>query len=371
MRRVAFAFLVVLALAGCDPVAGSVDGKPPPGGWPQPAAGRLTSDMCGLLTKADYARLGHVRQPSLWDTVGGGSSSLDCRYRSNDELTLTLLPTAEYAEYVFATGLQEHKDDLTQAHRTSGLANDVVGPADESWYDRSLGSTDPTPEPHEIRVRRGALILGIVLSGVKGKSEKDPRDVLTQLSNLVLRRLPHVGAQDVGTNHKIEYEVVGGGRAATLTWEDYTDFNHSGSLSNPRLPWVRTIQMAVSPGAAASPMSLSVRASSPGKKVGCQITVDGTPVAADGMRKGYAHCESPFPDQPGFSDGSPAQPASTGPLEAGPPRPFRAEPAGMSSVSDRAGYGFATTGTDKSPWRRSAGGPSLPARSGTSPGGPG
>ena len=320
MRRVVFAFLLTLALAGCDPLAGSPAGEPPPGGWPQPAAGRLNSDLCGLLTKADYARLGHIRQSSMWSTVADGGDSLACQYRSNDELTLTLLPTAAYAEYVFATGLREHKDDLTRAHRTPGLADDVVGPADESWYDRSLGSTDPTPEPHEIRVRRGALIVGVMLSGVRGKTEKDPRDVLIELSNLVLRRLPHVGAQDVGTNHKIEYEVVGSGRAATLKWEDYTGFTHSGSLSNPRLPWLRTIPMAVFPGAAASPLSLSVRASSPDKKVGCQITVDGTPVAADGMRKGHAYCESAFPDQPDMSDGgdgSPAQPASTGPRGAG------------------------------------------------------
>ena len=337
MRRVSFAFLVALALAGCDPVAGSVGGEPPTGGWPQPAAGRLTSDMCGLLTKADYARLGHVRQPSMWSTIAGGGNSLNCQYRSNDELTLALLPTAQYAEYVFSTGLREHKDGLVQAHRTSGLADDVVGPADESWYDRSLGSTDPTPEPHEIRVRRGALIVGIVLSGVKGKTEKDPRDVLTELSNLVLRRLPHVGAQDVGTNHEIEYEVVGSGRAATLTWEDYTDFEHSGSLSNPRLPWLRTIQMAVPPGAVASPVILSVRASSPDKKVGCQITVDGTPVAADGMKKGHAYCESPFPDEPnssdGSGDGSQAQPASTDPFQAGPHTAVPVTAAGQGSGS--------------------------------------
>jgi hypothetical protein len=315
MRRVVFAFLVALALAGCDPVGGSAGGEPPPGGWPQPAAGQLTSDMCGLLTKADYNQLGHVRQPSMWGTVASENNSLDCQYRSNDELTLTLTPTAEYARYVFATGLEEHKGDLTRAHLTSDLAADVVGPADESWYDRSLGSTDPTPEPHEIRLRRGALIVSIVLGGVRGRTEKDPREVLTELSNLVLRRLPHVGAKDVGTNHKIEYEVVGSGRAATLEWEDYTGFKHGGSLSKPRLPWVRTVQMAVRPGAMASNASLSVRASSPNAKVGCQIIVDGTPVAADGMRQGNAFCESPLPDRPdssdgGGDDGSPAQPAS-------------------------------------------------------------
>ena len=339
MRRVAFAFLVALALAGCDPVAGSTGGEPPPGGWPQPAAGRLTGGMCGLLTKADYAGLGHVRQPSMWDTVAGGGNSLDCQYRSNDELKLTLLPTAEYAAYVFATGLQQHKDGLAQVHRASGLADDVVGPADESWYDRSLGSTDPTPEPHEIQVRRGALIVGIVLGGVKGKTEKDPRDVLTELSNLVLRRLPHVGTQDVGTNHTIEYEVVGSGRAATLTWEDYTDFENNGSPSRPRLPWVRTIRVAALPGAATDPMSLSVRASSPDKKVGCQITVDGTPVAADGMRKGHAYCESPFPDQPDSSDdggdGRPAQPASTDPFKAEPPTAVPVMAAGQGAGSGR------------------------------------
>jgi hypothetical protein len=324
MRRVVLAFLVSLALVGCDPVAGSSGSsgdEPPPGGWPQPAGERLTSAMCGLLTKADYARLGHVRQPSMWGTVASKSNSLDCQYRSNDELTLTLLPTAEYATYVFATDLQAHKDGLAKAHRTPALAGDVVGPADESWFDRGLGSTDATPEPHEIRVRRGGLIVGIVLSGVRGKTEKDPRSELTELANLVLRRLPHVGAKDTATTHKIEYEVVGSGRAATLEWEDYTDVQHGGILSKPRLPWLRTISVAAAPDTVPSPLSLHVRASSPGKKVGCMITVDGTPVAADGMRKHVADCESAFPDPSGGGDDdtSPVQPASfpsrSGPIE--------------------------------------------------------
>jgi hypothetical protein len=84
-------------------------------------------------------------------------------------------------------------------------------------------------------------------------------------------------------------------------------------------------------------VSLSVRASSPDKKVGCQITVDGTPVAADGMRKGHAYCESPFPGQPDFSDGSgdgsPAQPASTGPFKAGPHTAVPVTAAGQGSGS--------------------------------------
>jgi hypothetical protein len=320
MRRVVLAFLVALALAsaGCDSVAGSAAGSEPTGGWPQPAGQRITSDMCGLLTKADYTRLGHVRQPSMWGTVAGKDNSLDCQYRSNDELTLSLQPTAEFAKYVFATGLQEHKDGLTQADRPSALVSDVVGPADESWFDRTLGSTDATPEPHELRLRRGALIVGIVLGGVRGKKEKDPRGVLTDLADLVLRRLPHVGAKDTATTHEIEYAVAGSGTAATLDWEDYTGLQHAGFLSHARLPWLRTIPMAFPAGTSPDRLSLTVRASSSNKKVSCLIVVDDVPVASDGPGKGFADCESTFPDLPdssggGGDDPDPAQPASTGP----------------------------------------------------------
>ena len=316
MRRALLAFLVALALTGCTPAPGSARSTQPPGGWPQPAGKWLTERMCGLLTKADYTSHGHARQPD--DTINALDNSVDCHYPAGEEMTLSLKPTAEFAKYVFGTGLQLHRDRLTAGHRRSELARDVVGVADESWFDMftaTLGSTSTDPE---IQVRRGALILDITLGGARGK---DPRGVLTKLAGLVLRRLPHVGAKDAGTNHTIEYEVVGTGRAATLEWEDYTDFKHGGFLSNPRLPWVRTVQMAVPPGAVASPVSLSVRTSSPNTKVGCQITVDGTPVAADGMKKGYVDCEGPFPDQPDFpdggGDGSPAQPASTGPFGAG------------------------------------------------------
>jgi hypothetical protein len=291
MRRVTLAFLAALALVGCDPVAGSVHDGPPAGGWPQPAGDRLTESMCGLLTKADYTRLGHVRRPSMWGTVNASTNSLDCQYQAGDELTLSLQPTAEFARYVFAADLQDHKGRLAADHRRSTLAGDVVGPADESWSDivATMGTAAAGPE---LRLRRGALILGITLSGVRGKKEKDPRGELTELANLVLRRLPHVGAHDTGTTHKIEYEVVGTGRAGSIEWEKFDGVGGYGRLKNPRIPWLQTVWMATGGSITPNPPVLRVQASSPDRKVGCLIVVDGVPQAGQRPRKDFADCQA-------------------------------------------------------------------------------
>src|SRR4051794_20872583 len=66
--RVAVTGVLMAALAACDPASAGhkntgtgTSGGPPPGGWPQPVNGQLTTNMCGLLTNADYAKYGHER----------------------------------------------------------------------------------------------------------------------------------------------------------------------------------------------------------------------------------------------------------------------------------------------------------------------
>lgn len=299
------------ASAGCGLVGRRAEAGPPPGGWPQPTGGRVTKAMCGLLTDADYASLGHDRQPKVSGTVNDQANTIDCRYRSADGMTVTLEPTADYAEYVFAADLKGHERQLASGHRRSALAHCVVGPADESWFGNGTAGTTPSgPMAHELRLRRGSLLIGITLSGDRGKKEKDPRSVLIALADLVLRRLPHVGAKDTGTAHKIQYAVVGTGRAKSIEWQDYTDVQDGGEATGVRLPWLHTIPMGTAEGIPYNPPSMHVVASSPYAKIGCLIVIDDVPVSVKRLREGWADCEGDFPDS-GTGGGSPpsAQPA--------------------------------------------------------------
>jgi hypothetical protein len=266
--------------------------------------------MCGLLTKADYAALGHVRRPSMSSMVHDSTNTLDCTYQSIDAMTLSLKPTAEAARYYFAADLEDHRRQLASGHRPSVLAKNVVALADESWFDNwAVGTAEQNA--HEIRVRRGALVLGITLSGVRGKKEGDPRSVLTALAELVLRRLPHAGTKDTGTNHKVEYEVVGLGRATSIWWEDFTGISSGGSVENTRIPWVRKVSMATAPGTRHNPPRLRVETASAKTKVGCLILVDGVPVAAQRPTAGgLVECEGDLPED---DSGASAQPAAYGP----------------------------------------------------------
>ena len=321
--------LVALALmtTGCGLARGEdAAAGPPPGGWPQPSGSHVTESMCGLLTDADYASLGHHRRKNVTGSVNDRQNSLDCQYESTDDLTLSLEPTADFAKYAFAAGLKDHRGQLADGHRRSVLVRDVVGAADESWFDYwTLGTAEARPVAHELRLRRGALIIGITLSGVRGKREKDPRSVLVALANLVLRRLPHVGAADTGTAHKIEYEVIGAGRAKSVDWEDYTDIQSDGKVDGPRLPWVHVVPMASAEGVQPDSPHLRAEAASPKTRIACLIVVDGVPVAAQRSR-GFVDCRGTLPDtddgakgQPAFSRSRPAGRATGRPMTADQP----------------------------------------------------
>lgn len=309
--RVAACCLAVVATASCRALGGtSPVATPPPGGWPQPATGRVTSQMCGLLTDADYTAVGHHRPAKVSDAVSDQGHSVDCRYESNDELTLALEPTAEFAKYVFASYLRDHRKELRDDRWPSHLAAGVVGAADESWIDDWTNSgMSNGKKAQEIRVRRGGLIVGITLSGTRGEREKDPKTVLVDLVQLVLRRLPHVGARDTGTTHHIQYEVVGSGRASKINWMDYSGLNDSEAM-NVRLPWSANVPMATSAGDSEPADLPFLQAEISGRKtLTCLIEIDGVPVDARRTHNGTVNCEARLPDVPGQDQPGQDQPA--------------------------------------------------------------
>lgn len=254
--------------------------------------------MCGLLTDADYAAVGHHRPAKVSDAVTEEGHSVDCRYESNDELTVALEPTAEFAEYLFGSYLRNHRKELSNDRQPSHLAAGVVGAADESWIDDWTNSgLSSDKKAHEIRVRRGGLIVGITLSGTRGKREKDPRTVLVDLAQRVLRRLPHVGARDTGTTHHIQYEVVGSGRASKINWKDYSGLNNSEAM-NVRLPWSANVPMTTSADGEPSELPFLQAETSGRTTLTCLIEIDGVPVDAQRTHNGTVNCEARLPDVP-------------------------------------------------------------------------
>ncbi len=292
-----------LVLAGCgtkvpDHIgggggAGVKAAGPPAGGWPQPANGQLTTAMCGLLTDADYTRYGHERLPSVSQKrVDGQPNAVDCLYMTQDDLNLSVQPTAEAAKLAFAATLRDHKSRMTEDHRQSVLASNVVPGADESWFDAwTLGTDDSKFPEHEIQVRRGSLIVGIVLSGLKGKQEKDPREVLSGLAGLVLQRVPNVGRADTGVTETVRYTVTGHGRVKSLTYFDPAS-GKSVDLKNVRLPW-KVTRPLVNQGQPMIPLMVNSQSTSPMAPIGCTISAGGRSLA-DERNLGFALCQGTY-----------------------------------------------------------------------------
>jgi len=291
---------LLLALAGCGTRAGGGGGGaeaagPPAGGWPQPVNGRLTTKMCGLLTDADYAKYGHERLPVVSQKqVDDQPNAVDCLYTTQDDLNLSLQPTAEAARLAFADTLDDHKERLTEDHRQTVLANNVVPGADESWFDYwTLGTANSKFTEYEIRVRRGALLVGITLSGLKGEKEQDPRVLLSGLAGLVLQRIPSVGKTDTGRTHKAEFTVIGPGRAKQIVYSDPTS-QKSVTLKNVKLPW-HVEKPLVALGGPFVMLNLSAFSGRSMVSVGCNISVDGqTVVQQDPQITGLATCMKTF-----------------------------------------------------------------------------
>jgi hypothetical protein len=295
--RIAATGVLMAALAACDPAsvghknagAGS-SGGPPPGGWPQPVNGQLTTNMCGLLTNADYAKYGHERLPAVSQKrVENEPNAVECMYMTSDELTMNVQPTIESARLEYAESLKDHKQRLAEDHRASILATNVVPGADESWFDYwTIGTSGSKYTEYEIRVRRHALIVGIVLSGLKGKHEQDPRVVLSGLAGLVLQRIPNVGLTDTGKTLKARFSVIGQGRAKQIVYSDPST-SKSTTLKNVKLPW-HVDKSLITLGRPLIMLSVSATSSAPMAMIGCNIQVEGETLEQQAPMMGFTTC---------------------------------------------------------------------------------
>jgi hypothetical protein len=212
-----------------------------------------------------------------------------------DELVLNLQPTARAARLAFAAGLRTHKRRITQDGRRSILATSVVPGADESWFDYwTLGSANSSRPEHELQLRRGSLLVGITLSGLRGKNEKEPRDVLVGLAGLVLQRIPDVGKTDTGVTHKVRYEVTGSGRARSIIYYDPAR-GRTVTLKNVRLPWRLTAALATTQPQV--PLNLNAATADPTAVIGCRISVDGKQINEQAPRGAITFCNASYSEQ--------------------------------------------------------------------------
>jgi hypothetical protein len=283
-RGAAVVCALVLALAGCGTKlpgghsAAKASGGPPPGGWPQPVNGQLTTQMCGLLTDADYAKYGHERLPMVSEKRSDNEpNAVDCLHMTQDDLTLNLQPTAEAAKLTYDARLRDHKHRLVEDGRPTVLAENVVPGSDQSWFDYwTLGTANSKFTEYEIGVRRGSLIVSMILSGLKGKKEKDPRVVLSGLAGLVLQRIPSVGRTDTGKTQKARFSVTGPGRAKQIVYNDPAT-SKTVTLKNVKLPW-HVEKPLVTLGSPMVMFTLNATSNSPMAALGCSISVDGQTV---------------------------------------------------------------------------------------------
>jgi len=299
-RASALAITVVLFVAGCS-FGGADAGGPvgaPAGGWPQPEGGQLTAKMCGLVTLEDYKQLGHSQivalKPGPADAMA--SNAVTCSAPTADTLTLILQPTAEAAKIWYRSSLSGRKkrvSDPIEKKRETILTENLVSEADESWFDYWVdsGSGDQYKD-YELELRRGALVVGLVLSGVDTSKEKDPKGTLVKLAGRVLERLSDLGRTDSGTTPNVHLDVKGAGKATQIQYS--VPDSEVTTLQDVQLPWKLDVPMA---DHGKQPLNIVLSADAQGFppiQLSCAITVD-TKVIQQQQRAGIVNCQGHLP----------------------------------------------------------------------------
>jgi hypothetical protein len=296
----ALAAAVLLIAAGCSggdekSAGGSVEA--PAGGWPQPENGQLTAKMCGLLTAADYEQFNHRLLLDL--EPGGGpettSNGIYCSAPPADILTLNLQPTAESATIWYQAALAGRKSQVISDKRDTVLVENLVTGADESWLDFWVDSgNDDKLKEYELQVRRGALIVTLVLSNVDETKEKDPKGTLVALADRVLQRVGDLGKTDTGVTPMLRLQVNGKGKAEQIQYS--VPDREVETLKDVKLPWKVDLPLA-DHGEQLQNLSLDARtpitAGYPAR-VSCQILFEGK-VLSEEQNLGFAGCLGHLP----------------------------------------------------------------------------
>lgn len=296
----AMAAAVLLLAAGCsgDDAEGGGAVKTPEGGWPQPENGQLTDKMCGLLTAEDYAEFKHKLllpfEPQGADKPSSNWAS--CSSPPADTISLNWQPTAESAKIWYASSLAGRRFQVTSDNRDTILTEGLVTGADESWLDYwvTSGESDKRKD-YELNLRRGSLLVGLVLSGVDTAEEPDPQGTLVALADRVLQRIGDVGKTDTGQTPMLQLEVTGKGKAETIQYS--VPDRKVVTLKNVKLPWKKDVPLA---DHGRQMQSISINARTPFTNglpvpVGCRVLADGKILAEEFQVTGFAPCQAHLP----------------------------------------------------------------------------
>jgi hypothetical protein len=274
--------LVAVTLAGCPAGDGDRSGQAPPRSWPTLVDGQLTATMCGLLTKADFTDVGGSLLTPLEPTTDrrkASSNSVACVGTPGNWLRLELQPTAEAAKIRYEAGFAEHRESVSGEKLDTVLAVDVLGAAEQSWFDYANAINGHRPTDYQLVFRRAALVATVTLDGVDLSKTKDPAAALVRLAGRVLDRAADLGMADTGSTPMVRFEAKGTGRAERI---DYFTGDHGPvKVENVDLPWSATVPMA-DHGDFDVLLSLTVSAdlhAFPPPSMSCAITVGPRPLA--------------------------------------------------------------------------------------------
>lgn len=140
--------LALLAACGSSSDAASSDAPSSPKAWPQPVDGKLTTEMCDLLTPDDYSKHGATGQG--WSdrrvATDWAPNAVICEAPAGGWLTLNLQPDSVSASLFLKSQLIRQKQEIERYGSTSQLQEDVLAEADESWTD--VSADQPSRELH-------------------------------------------------------------------------------------------------------------------------------------------------------------------------------------------------------------------------------
>jgi hypothetical protein len=284
LTGVLVAVVGALVLAGCGPAtvhrfsADSV--LVPPGGWPRPVDGKLTEQLCGLLTSGDLVR---QRLPAEVVAPRLDLSALICGNLST-QYWLILLPNAESAGILFTAqrAAEQKVPDGTGITRQSSTGV-VPGAQDSVLVASDLG----TGHGHSTVAvaKRGALVVIVRLTG----DDPGRPAVAGVLAALLLNRAPDLGRADTGPTLTVSYKVTGSGTAAQLDYRDPV----AGTVvlrANVPLPWSLTLPYVRVTRENVPLFGVDAVPARDGQRLGCKL------VAGDLVREdsdnGSVHCSS-------------------------------------------------------------------------------
>lgn len=167
--------------------------------------------------------------------------------------------------------------------------------ADESWLDYFLGSGRNQNKEYQLRLRRGALIVTLVLSNIDEETQKDPQGTLVALADRVLQRVGDLGRTDTGVTPMLRLEVGGKGKAQQIL---YSVPDHKfATLKNVKLPWKIDLPLA-DRGDSLRNFMLSgqtpIARNGYPSAVSCRVVADGT-VLEQAQNIGFASCGGHLP----------------------------------------------------------------------------